>query len=282
MGKRVQTKETAKAVPAPVVEATKQMVMAAETTPAVAGSAGDMAAWGAAQITSQDIVIPRILLMQPMSDAVTAGTAAFGEFRESLNHDCLGKFEEGFEVVPFHMEKVFIEYDASNVKKKEFLRVVAITPDNENLPYEDNGLNKEGKKIPISRDRCMNFYVLLPKELEMGGAIPYIVSARRTSLNAGKKLATQMYVKNMSANRTPAHTICKVFANKKTNDEGTFGVMDVMPVKATPDAWIVEAFKWLQVVKAGKAKVDEKSYNEEAKATESRTVTDVESGPQKF
>ena len=266
---------------APVVEAALEKI-AEPSVPVVAGEASDLNAWGQAQLTTKDIIIPRILLMQPMSDKVTAGEAAFGEFRESLNNELLGKFEEGFEVVPFHMEKVFVEYDASNPKKKEFLRITPITPANENLKYEDTEVTPEGKKLLVSRDRAMNFYVLLPQEIEVGGAIPYIISARRTSLNAGKKLATQMYMKNLAAGKNPAAVICKITAKKETNDEGTYGVLDVTPSKATPTEYVAEAFKWLQLIKSGKAKVDEQAFNEEPSAQAPRSVGNVDSGPAKF
>ena len=57
--------------------------------------------WGGSPITSQDIILPRILMMQPMSDMVTEGNAAFGEFRESLNGTKLGDFKNPIEIVPF-------------------------------------------------------------------------------------------------------------------------------------------------------------------------------------
>lgn len=225
--------------------------------------------WGVTEVSSRDIIIPRILLMQPMSDKVTNGDAAFGEFRESLNNEKLGDFKEGFEFIPFHMEKVFIEYKLIPTKdgaKKEYLRVVPITPQNEDLPYEDREKGDDGVSYDISRDRVMNFYVLLPKELQTGGAIPYILSARRTSMTAGKKLATQMYVKNMMAKKTPASTVCIATCSKQSNDEGTWAVMDVAPVGQTSDQYVLEALKWLKMIKAGKAKAHEESYNEEASA----------------
>lgn len=245
--------------------------------------AEDLAAWGSSNVSAQDIIIPRILLMQPMSEKVTAGDAKFGEFRESLSNELLGNFEQPFEVVPFHMEKVFVEFDASQ-DEKEFIRVVPITPENENLPYEDTGLNKKGEKVPISRDRTMNFYVLLPKELELGGAIPYILSMRRTSLQAGKKLATQMFVKNVAARRPPPAVTMQISAGKQTEDKKTWAVMDVKPVSATKPEWMVEAFSWLQLIKAGKAKAHEESYNEDAKvaADVPASGASVDNGPARF
>jgi hypothetical protein len=269
-GKQKQGEEVAKS---------EEKAVSVQETKAVAEAIPSGADWGGSPISSNDIIIPRIMVMQAMSKRVVDGEATFGEFRESMNNEVLGKFDKGFRIVPFHLEKVFVEYDASEDDKK-FLRVVPITPQNENLPYEDRE-ERDGKKIEITRDRVMNFYVLRPEEIDLGGAIPYIVSFRRSSLKAGKKLATQMYVKNIASGKTPASVVCTVLANKTSNDKGTFAVMDIVMDSQTPDKYIAEAFKWLQLIKSGKAKAHEESYNVDA-CGEGGADVDLNKGPAKF
>jgi hypothetical protein len=235
----------------------------------------DPSVWGQANLTSRDVIIPRVLLMQPMSPQVTDGKAVFGEFRESLNDEVLGKFENGFDVIPFLMKKVFVESQvippakAGGRPEKKWLRTIDITPENEALPYEGEAtLPDTGEVVPVIRDRVMNFYVLLKAELELGGAIPYIISFRRTSMTAGKKMTTQMYMKNINAGKTPASMVMHIFAKKESNQiDGqnvTYAIADVKPVEQTPDRMIAEAFRWLQIVKDGNAKVHEDSYAKEA------------------
>ncbi len=234
--------------------------------------------WGAPDVTSKDIIIPAVYLMQPMSDRVTAGDAAFGEFIESLTNTKLGKFEDGFEIIPFFMEKLFMEYNIDDPKKKVWLRSIPITPENESKPYEDEEKTPEGKVIKITRDRCMRFFFLIPAELEAGTALPYTITVRRTSLNAGKKLSTQMYIKNLQAKKTPASTVLKITAKKETNDQGTYAVLDVMPLRASTDAQVAQAFEWLKLLKTGKAKVDEALEDQEPTTVASK----VEQGPAQF
>lgn len=261
---------------APVAKTEGKALSAMET-------ANSVESWGQSQISSKDIVIPRILLMQPMSEKVTAGDAAFGEFRESMNNEKLGDFNTGFKFIPFHMEKVFVEFNVEDPDDKKFLRIVPITPDNEDLPYEDEEKGEDGKKFKVSRDRTMNFYVLLPTELKLGGAIPYIISFRRTSLQAGKKLATQMYVKNHAAGVTPASITCEMTCGKQTEDKKTWAVMEVKPAEPTPAEYVQKAFDWLKIVKTGKTKVDEQSYTEEVRG-EKHINNDgpLPEGPAKF
>lgn len=217
--------------------------------------------WGETQVSSQDIFIPRILLMQPMSEKVTAGEAAFGELRSSLDSSKLGDFKSPLEIIPICMQKTWVEYDVSagdDFKNKKFLRTTPVTPANENLPFKD----AEGA-MKISRDKCMNFYVLIPAELKLGGALPYVLTFRRSSLTAGKILITQMEIKNKMSGKTPSSVICHVTVGKETNEAGTFAVMGVTPVKPTPDEYVVEAFKWFKIITSGKARVDESSYTED-------------------
>lgn len=208
--------------------------------------------WDAPELSSRDVVIPSILLMQPMSPQVTDAQAAFGELRESLNMEKLGDFKLGFEFIPFKLHKLFIER-VDKGDEKEFLRAVDITPENENLPYEDHEVI-DGKEEKIIRDRVMKYFVLLVSELELGTAIPYTISFKRSSFKAGQKLATQMFMKNINSGKTPASMIMTLSASKKTEDNKTWGILDVAPSKPTPDKFIADAFKWLETVRSGKAR----------------------------
>jgi hypothetical protein len=217
-------------------------------------------AWGPSSISAKDILIPRILLMQPMSEKVTAGEAAFGEFRNSLDNSKMGDFKTPLEIIPICMKKNWVEYDVTagdDYKNKKFLRAVPVTPANESLPYKDS---EQNGALKISRDLCMDFYVLLPSEIALGGAIPYVLTFRRSSLTAGKVLITQMEVKNKMAGKSPASVICTVSAGKETNDAGTFAVMSVTPSKPTPEASADEALKWFKVINLGQAKVSEEYH----------------------
>lgn len=233
--------------------------------------------WGTGGLTSRDIIIPRINVMQPMSEKVTGGKAAFGEIRESLNNTLLGGFEKPIEIVPFHMEKTFIVFDNSDPEDKQYLRIEPITPANEDAKYEDEEKNEDGDIIKISRYRTMSFYVLLVDELKLGTAIPHILALSKTSLKAGKKLATQMFVKNINSGKIPPSIVCSLSVQKETQDKKTWATFDIEPKYETNPEHIAEAFKWLKIVKSGAAKVDANAFTEEAteKVVQSKTKVDV-------
>lgn len=244
----------------------------------------DMNSWGPSPINSKDIIIPRILLMQPGSELVTEGEAAFGEIIDSLTGKKLGDMKKPIMVIPFAMKKAFVEYEAPAKKgdKKKFLRVFPVTPENEDLPYEDEGKNAEGKTIKISRDFTMNFYVLLPEEVSRGGELPYILTFRRTGLKNGKKLATQMYVTNAGSNLPPPGLLVTVAVKKESNDLGTWCTPDVLLgtefTKIASQDQMRTALKWFKVISSGGAK-----DHDEVLAKEDVAVSEeVTNGPAQF
>lgn len=220
-------------------------------------------AWGPSEMSGSDILIPRISMMQPMSEGVTGGKHKFGEFVESLSGEVIGSFDEPFDIVPVYMEKLWKVYMSTPGKRageveKTWLRNEPITPKNEGLKYEGEEMIN-GRNEKIVRDKVMQFYVLLVKDLKLGTALPNILSFSKSSIKAGQKLATQMYIKNVQSGKNPASMICTVKAEKKTNDNGTFAVADVIPKSATPNEYVAEAFGWLTKIKSGKTRADKET-----------------------
>lgn len=241
--------------------------------PAVVNEPVNLQDWGVGELTSKDIIIPKILPMQGLSKLVTDGKAVMGEFRDSLNGTLLGNAEKApLEFVPFYMEKVWVIFEEKAGTMK-FSKQVPIDPSNENWEIEEVIAG-----VKIRRDRCMNFYVLLPSDVAQGGAIPYILSFRRTSLRAGQKLATQMFLKNIKAGKTPASVAMQLSGTRTTNDKGTFIVLDATEKRASSDEEVKEAFGWVKAIREGKTKVDTSDLEAEAS-----TITNVAAaGPEQY
>lgn len=234
-------------------------VATAQPTALAPAAPVDLSAWGVQELTSKDIIIPKILVMQGLSKMVTDGNAKMGEFRDSLNGEVMGTFDkEPFEFVPFYMEKVWVIFEEKNGTMK-FSRTVPIDASNENWEIEETIAG-----VKVRRDRTMNFYVLRPSEVAKGAAVPYILSFRRTSARTGQKIATQMFLKNIKAGKTPASMVMSLSGTKQTNDKGTFIVTDATTTRpSTPDE-ITEAFAWVKQVKAGRTKADTSDLEAEA------------------
>jgi hypothetical protein len=231
----------------------------APAVPATVAAPVNLNEWGVGELTSKDIIIPKILVMQGLSKLVTNGDAKMGEFRDSLNGTVLGSAEKDhLEFIPFYMQKVWVIFEEKNGAMK-FAKQVPIDASNENWDIEETIAG-----VKIRRDRCMNFYCLLPQDVDQGGALPYILSFRRTSLRTGQKIATQMFLKNVKAGKTPASAVMSLSGTKQTNDKGTFVVTDAVYKRESKAGEIAEAFAWVKTIKEGGTRADTSDLETEA------------------
>ena len=211
-------------------------------------------AWGGNETyTSNDLVIPKILPLQFMSEKVRDKLGEYGEFRDTLNNTKFGDLQTPFEIIPFHAEKKWIEYDVivdkKGGRKREYRAVVPITSENDGLPYNDpDGLTE--------RDRCIDVYCLIPDQVKEGNAFPHVLSFRRTSLNAGKKIITQ-FLRNQSMGKPPCAVSMIMSGKSVQNDDGEYVVQDCRVGRAAEAEEIKEAYNWYQLVLKGATKLDE-------------------------
>lgn len=212
--------------------------------------------WGPPPVlSSKDTIIPKVNVLQLMSKKVAAGQGAFGELRDSVTNECYGSFTKHMEIIPFYYQAQWVESEYNKEKDDfEYARTYNVTPENDNLPYED-GL--------VKRTRTLNFYVLTPDEVAKGTSIPKILSFRVTSIRGGRKLATQMHVTNRAANLSPAGMVMKLTVTKQENKKGTFAVLDVEPLRLSTEKEVSASLQWFKTVKTGSnIKVDDSDLHE--------------------
>jgi hypothetical protein len=227
----------------------KSVALKQETSLALAGT---LDAWGTQEVSSQDILIPKILAMQGLSQLVADGKAAIGEMRDSVNGTLLGGIDKPLSFIPVHIDKVWVISEKKGDRFK-YVGTEPITRDNENLPWAE--ITDSGKEI--RRDYTMNCYCILPVDVENGFPVPYTISFRRTSLRAGKKLFTQMYVRNRQAGMIPPAMKMLLTVQRVKNDQGTFFVFDTdIDAQANQDE-MNSAFDLFKTIQAGLAKVDD-------------------------
>lgn len=254
MGKRVQPKKESK------METQIEVKKKGELT-----NASDLSAWGKREINTTSVVIPRILKMEFMSDMVKQQKAKFGELRDSLTGDLIGDITKGLQIVPIEVEEKWLIFNLVKSKGKtdrEFSEVVPVTSANENWKYAEDD---------VERDRVMDVYCLLkseidalPKDWKERGLkpLPKIFGFRRTSLRAGKKLYTQMYITNQSKNLPPPAVVIEITGKQVDGKKGSYIELDAKPVSnATPEALEI-AFSWYKAIKKGDAKADDRELKD--------------------
>lgn len=236
----------------------------------------DPGAWGEPTMSARDMVIPKILPLNYMSEKVKLKQGEYGEMRDTLSNTKFGDLKSPFQFIPVLLQKKWIEYDMipskSGPPKREFKQTVVIQDNPTKAGYNDD-FELRSKDGSVERDRIMDFFVLIPSEVEAGQSFPYVLSFRRTSLKGGQKLATQMYVRNANAGKVPAATVCELSAVSRENDKGEFVILDVNPKREATAAEIQAAFTWMKRIRNEPVKVDESDLKPEA---DTQTSFDLE------
>lgn len=212
-------------------------------------------------IESSDIVLPKILLMQSTSQMVHDEKASPGDLRDSLNNSLMGNKEKALDVIFFYHTKSWVINEMID-GKWEFKERVPYTVENSvwRKQWEDT---IDG--VQIRRDESIDLYCALPGEIEKGTFLPYLISFRRTSYLAGKKILTTLETLRMGKKRRPlASVVFSVLPEKKQTDKGTFHVLNVTRGRETTDVEMQAILPWFRLVKASGVKVDDSDLHSEA------------------
>jgi hypothetical protein len=229
--------------------------------------------WGAASdVDTSDVLIPKLLLMQGLSKLVAEGDAAQGEIIRSTTGKALAKKGEAVDFIPLMTYKTWVLEEKVG-SKYEYRRVEPMTAANKDLPLEFvDGANQ------WRRNRCLNFYVLLPQDISKEAAalkaaaagdlpdpedalLPCVLSFRRTSYNAGKILATH-FKKAEHFKVTPAVTVFKLSSTVEKNELGTFHAFTVEPGRKATVEELTVAKRWFDTLQKVQVKVDEPEVDE--------------------
>lgn len=201
--------------------------------------------WDIPKSSSSDIIIPKILAMQGLSDMVTDGKAKLGEFRESVSGRLIGSTEKPFDIIPVSIAKMW-HIQKRVGKKYEFCRKDPINPQNEDLEWEYTENGEQYK-----RERAYEVYCLLPEEAD---GLPFLMVFKNTSLYAGRKIWNQMYIFNPRAGLTPASHLITVSGSIQKNDMGTYMVMDARVSRKATDEEVAFAYQWSETIAGGTVK----------------------------
>lgn len=191
--------------------------------------------WGMEGLSNNDMVIPRIQLMQALSQSVKDEKAKAGDILSSQGEllAARGKFVP---IIPVMTFREWIINDVSEGKGKEkFLSRFPVTGENERLPVEGdiNG-------VPITRTKNLNYFVLLPNHLD---ELPYLISFRKMSYQAGKSLSTMIQIQGFK--RKPfASMVYLLGSRSETRGKNSYYVFTVNSDRETTEQELEAAKKW--------------------------------------
>lgn len=223
-----------------------------ETTELAIGSVGDvMAELG---LSTKDLEIPKILLMQSTSEFVGDEKAEFGDMVVSKTARKLGDMKNPLDLIILSSFKTWVVYNVSKKGTPEFMRIEAMTAQNEALPWDDIE-DIDGVKCAIRRDQCLNFYVLLASEVKEGEYFPYCVSFKRTGYDAAKTIATAILKLKMFGKKS-YEKIVSLSVAKEKNDTNTYVKFIATQTRASTEAEKTAGKMWLDLIKTNNYTVD--------------------------
>ncbi len=219
--------------------------------------------FGSAPVTSNDIMIPKIILMQKMSKKLdTNEDLKEGDLIDSLTDEKIGGLKNPLEIIPFHLEKVWFR-SIRKGKDFELLTIEDVTVQNEQLRYTEIKNGEEYKN-----EMHMRFYCLRPDDM----SLPYVIAFKGASHKKGKILATQMYIKNRASGMNQAGMATVITVTKETKGDNTFCVLNPTPSRRTTDEEQQECLKWFKTITASKQQILSKEFksgsDDDLRATE--------------
>jgi hypothetical protein len=220
-------------------------------------------------VTAQDLVIPKLLLMQPTSEYVGADKAKVCDIVNSQTQEVIAGPTSPIEIVPLKMYKTWRISDMSEQPPK-FMRNEPFTSDNANASWEGTEV-VDGEEVPIRRDLCLNFFCLLKKDIENNEAFPVVVTFKRTSAFAGKTLATHLFMM-VTLRRKPYSKSVQLKVKKEQKEKNTYAVFEIGQKLELSKEHQAVAEEWLGNLASMNYKVDDTEDDADANAAPAAEV----------
>lgn len=147
------------------------------------------------ELFQNDILIPKVWLVQAMSEMRKEKKAEEGQFVDSQSGEILADLAEELKFVTLKTFKRWQTFklvqEGQKIKKEFISSEIMVFGKNHDLPYEDT---IEGEKIV--RRQVISAYILLEKDATQGINRPYIVDFAASSKGAGRALISDIKTLN--------------------------------------------------------------------------------------
>lgn len=238
--------------------------------------------WGGMEgIDPADVLIPKVLIMQPISELVTEAKAQAGSLVRSTTGEALGGKKGQDDVpmsfIPLFMQKIWVVMEKVG-QKSEFRRTEPFTAANANSPWNwtENGAQWE-------RNQALNLFALLPSDIEReikarkklaetgelpdaeDALVPVLIQFTRSSFKVGKEVATH-FAKSSAFGIPAAASTLTLYTELTKGEKGNYYVYKMGARAKTPPAHLELAKRWYGIVakNALSLKVDEADAGESA------------------
>lgn len=250
--------------------------------------------WGAEESSSEDIILPLVLLMHGQSKLVLAGEKSVGEIVRSTDGVVLAKRNESFKIIPFIMRKTFrytlIEQGRGDKKIKTWIGSTPWNAANTDTPFQVSLTGAETLAMfPKSRkakelndkqiyefdaDSTYSFLCLLADEKQYNAyQMPLSVSFTRSSKKTGKKIA-DYFAQCKASGKPPATLVWQIGSELITGGENDYLVFTAKQSDATAVTQLRECKKWFDIISANSTRFKEDEVEDTETTTSKAKVDD--------
>ena len=208
---------------------------------------------GAEEITSEDIAIPRIRLLQALSEEVQQHTD--GATPGKLIHSITGQVFDEIEFIPIKLFKTRIMFDTGNRSG------APLCTSRDNMVGSDSTMCKDCENAQWSSNgppicnQVYNYLIMFPSQVNKE-LLPCIISFLRTSI---KKSAMKLNAQVLSSGKPFWNMVWKLVPSEKTYTKGVAYILNVQQVRASTEEERKYAEQIYNVF--GKKKIDPVEHN---------------------
>jgi len=210
-------------------------------------------AWGKSGVSTQDIVIPKLILMQGLSQFVKDRKAQSGDIFDNKTESVIGGPTKPIRAVPFFYNKTLNVYEVKESKKGKMLSKHPWDPKYEDLPWEEV---EDGGGM-VRNQPTHNFFLFMEADLEDPITLPFQISFGGTFYKKGKILASHFKESEM-AGVSWARTIWEFGVGIEKNENGEWFTWSLKNThEETPKVGLRRCYQWYQNCEKSMPKVHE-------------------------
>lgn len=191
---------------------------------------------GENQFNFRDLIIPKLFLMQGLSDLVAEGVAKMGDIVDTAANEIIGSVREKdrkpVRFYPLQMYRYWVHRKMVDNELK-FENATPWTPENADMKWEV--LDSSGKVIGKNEETVV-FAVVREDQIDNLEEPPRLLSFRSTSLKQTKQLKHHFLMCLSTRKEVPFQTVFELSGRLEKNEKGSWFVPECLPRgKATAD-----------------------------------------------
>lgn len=215
--------------------------------------------WGDGGISASDIIIPKLLIMQPTSEDVTGGKFKMGDIINSMTEEVVGGLDKPIMLHPFLCKKIFLMYKITKTGdkiKKEFYKVL----EDKGQTYPFDSFDYEG--IQVQAYHTYQFFAMVE-----GNDIPVTMIFKSSAHKVGKQLFNVMYVMNKMAGLTPPAYWIEYGLKREKGEQSTWCVPVIKTSRKATAEEISKCAQWVAPLMSLQMRHDDEDAAEAKKSS---------------